>query len=373
MARRTKLRRRALRVHQHPKHPLYLFTLTGDELLQVSEILHASRNHLGQLMGYQRPEARRHIRNIAQYLDGDSVLFPNPIILAFSSEVRFRAEPDQLSDGHGISGHLHIPLPRDGKPKPAWVVDGQQRMMAIAMSKRRNSLIVPVNAFIANDLAVQREQFIRVNSSKPLPRRLISELLPHVDAQLPEKLSLSRVPSAICDVLNQDPQSPFFGLIWRPSMSAAARRRAVVTDSSVLHMLEESMNTPSGCLFPYRNLATGSADIQDMLRVLLTYWTAVRDVWPNAWGLPSSESRLMHGAGLRGMGRVMDRLMPSIDADSSRAPAQARRQLHRLRPVARWTEGRWEDLDLQWNEVQNTPSHVGRLSRLLVRAYMEGV
>src|SRR6266536_2794687 len=83
------LRRRALRVQQDPAHPLYLFTLTGDELSAVADVSRISRGEAGKLIGYQRPEVKRHVQDIVDYLNGDQVVFPNSIILALSSQVHF--------------------------------------------------------------------------------------------------------------------------------------------------------------------------------------------------------------------------------------------------------------------------------------------
>lgn len=366
------IKRQALRLAQHPAHPLYLFTLSGDELLELASVQHARRDATGALQGYQRPEVKRHVKAITRYLDGTEVLFPNPIILALPEAPEFHATRGRVADTNfGRAGMLHLRLPEKDEPKRAWVVDGQQRMLAIAKSKRRSELVVPVNAFVAKDVESQREHFIRVNSSQPLPRRLLAELLPHVDAALSDKLDASKLPSALCDVLNQDPQSPFFGLIWRSSMSKAAKERAVCVDTSVIRMLEDSLNRTSGCLFPYRNLATGEADIEGMLHLLLTYWSAVRDVWPEAWGVSPRESRLMHGVGIRAMGRVMDKVMTGLDPSNRRLPSQARAELRRLRSVARWTDGEWEDLGLAWNQVMNTATHVRQITRLLVDAYLQ--
>lgn len=47
----TSIRRRALRLEQTPAHPLYLFSLTGDELLQLADISRISRNDAGKLLG----------------------------------------------------------------------------------------------------------------------------------------------------------------------------------------------------------------------------------------------------------------------------------------------------------------------------------
>src|SRR5207253_5161854 len=114
---RTKIiRRRALRVEQDPAHPLYLFTLTGDELLAIADISRISRNDAGKLIGYQRPEVKRHVQDIVEYLDGDNVLFPNSVILALSSGVRFRSSRGPgARDGLSTSGVLEIRSP--GRPK----------------------------------------------------------------------------------------------------------------------------------------------------------------------------------------------------------------------------------------------------------------
>src|SRR5437763_3682007 len=61
--RRRLIVRPALRVEQDPAHPLYLFTLTGEELLSIAAISRLSRNGVGKLLGYQRPEMKTHIRN----------------------------------------------------------------------------------------------------------------------------------------------------------------------------------------------------------------------------------------------------------------------------------------------------------------------
>src|SRR5947208_13056205 len=73
MGRRRVVRRRALRIEQNPSRPLYVFTLTGEEVLRVAEISRVRRSEQGRLLGYQRDEVRRHIRNIAEYLYKDAV------------------------------------------------------------------------------------------------------------------------------------------------------------------------------------------------------------------------------------------------------------------------------------------------------------
>ena len=230
---------------------------------------------------------------------------------------------------------------------------------------------MPINAFVADSVDLQRDQFLRVNNTRPLPRGLVTELLPKISTPLPPRLSLRQTPSALCDLLHRDTASPFCSLIRRPSATATDRRKAVITDTSIIQMLQESLTSPSGCLFPYRNLSSGETDFTGLWTALLMYWTAVRDTFPDAWGKPPANSRLMHGAGIRAMGRLMDRVMAALNPGASDASAQVRSDLALLEPHCHWTSGRWEVLDLRWNEIQNVPRHTHELSSFLIRTYLQ--
>src|SRR5437867_5719439 len=226
--RRQILRRPALWLGQNDKYPIYLTSLTGEELLKIADISRLSRTDAGKLLGYQRPEVRRHIRDITDYLNGKDVVFPHSLILAFSSSVKFRAARGRrFADGRASTGVLEIPLPGNGGAKPAWIVDGQQRALAVSKSARRD-IPLPISAFAADSLELQRDQFLRVNNTKPLPRGLITELLPEVSTLLPAKLALRRVPAALSDILNSHPRSPFRGLIRRASTPPTLRKQAVI-------------------------------------------------------------------------------------------------------------------------------------------------
>ncbi len=368
----TSMQRRALRIDQNSKHPLFLFTLTGEELLEIADISRISRDEAGSLIGYQRAGVRRHVEDIVDYLNQEQIIFPNSIILALSSRVKFRqSRGPSVGDGLATAGTLEIPTANGSNPKPAWIVDGQQRALALSKCNRKG-FPIPINAFVADEVELQRDQFLRVNSSKNLPRGLITELLPEVTTMLPSNLSARRMPSAICNWLNREKSSPFFGLIRRASTPNEERSKAVVADSSIVKVIEESLSSPSGCLFPYRNIATGETDFEGIGKILVTYWTAVAKVFPEAWGKPAAKSRLMHGAGIRSMGRLMDRIMPSVNLSKGNSVTQVTRELKLIEPMCRWTKGRWEDIDgLRWNEVQNVPRHINILSNVLVRAYVQ--
>jgi DGQHR domain-containing protein len=365
------LKRRALRVTQTSDMPLYLLSLTAREIGQIADISRVSRDDAGDLIGYQRPEVRKHVQEITDYLDSDQVLFPNPIIIALPSTVSFTCSRGPGNDDScAVAGTLKIPFSNGNRHKPGWIVDGQQRALALARS-RRQDFPVPVNAFVADSIELQRDQFLRINNTRPLPRGLVTELLPEIDTPLPPRLSLRQTPAALCDLLNRNIDSPFCGLIRRPSGSKEPRSKAVITDTIIIQMLQESLTTPSGCLFPFRNPSNGETDFAGLWKTLLMYWTAVRDTFPDAWGKPPTQSRLMHGTGIRAMGRLMDRLMAAIDPGHADAATQIRADLALLAPSCRWTSGRWEELDLRWNQVENLPRHTHELSSFLIRTHMQ--
>ncbi|KAB2588172.1 DGQHR domain-containing protein DpdB [Streptomyces arboris] len=368
----TVLKRRALRIEQHPTIPLYVFTLAAEEVHQVADVARISRDEAGKLIGYQRPEKKQHVKQILEYLDGDEVLFPNGLILALPSDVRFKSSPGPgSSDGLCTSGTLEIPLPDSpDAPRPAWIVDGQQRSLALART-RNTRLAVTIAGFVAEDLETQRDQFLRVNTVSPLPTNLVTELLPEVGTLLPTKLSARKLPSVLVEALNHDKDSPFCGLVRRPSTTVEQKAETVVTDNSLTTAIQEALNSPSGAFFPYKNLSNGTVDTATIRQILVIYWSAVRDTFPEAWALPATRSRLMHGVGIRSMGRLMDRVMMTIPPTSPHALEQARAELALIAPHCRWTEGRWPDLNIPWNELQNNPRHISTLSNYLLRTYVQ--
>lgn len=358
MSRREYLSIKAIRAEQGAKTSVYAFFLEGSDITRIADISRLRRDDK-ELKGFQRGEIRAHVNAITEFLDSGPVLFPNAIILALSPEVEFTLsrgpKPATLctvSEG----GTLKIPIYPEGR-RAAWIVDGQQRSLALAQTRAR-SIAVPVIGFVSNDLETQREQFILVNKAKPLPTRLINELLPEVSVLLPRDLLARQLPSALCEALNTDPSSPFHGLIRRESDDRS--KAGIVTDNALIETMKASLKSPMGALGQYRRNGDGN-DTEAMFETLLIFWSAVRDTFPEAWGKPPTESRLMHSAGIRAMGSLMDPIILRADSSSDRA-ATVRTVLKRLAPHCRWTGGNWEDLGLAWNAIQSTSQHISKLS-----------
>jgi DGQHR domain-containing protein len=355
----------AVRAIQGTNVPVYSFFLPGSQVLKIASISRVYRDEHEELQGFQRKEIRHHVRAITEFLDQGAVLFPNAIILSISSEVEFirargRRSKDSIEDA--TIGRLRIPLRPDGQPI-AWIVDGQQRALALSATTNTD-LLVPVVAFVSEDVNVQREQFVLVNKARPLPSRLINELLPEVFTYIPRDLAPRKIPSELCNLLNQDNNSPFHNLIRRSSNQS--QEGAVVVDTALINLMRRSIRHPLGALSPFKTGESGQPDVSQMYKTMVFFWSVVKEVFPDAWGKPPVESRLMHSAGLEAMGYLMDRIM-------SRAYGQRDMQnevhnsLARIAPNCAWTQGIWEPAGLQWNEIQNTPRHIRTLADLLIQ------
>jgi DGQHR domain-containing protein len=365
----TSLTVRALRVTQDNKIPVYTFFLTAADLLSIAEISRVKRNKDGDLLGYQRKQVSTHVDEITKYVDSNNVVFPNAIILALGSQVKFtKGRGPQIGDPGCQGGALEIPYDPN-EPKVAWVVDGQQRTLALSKAKNK-SLLVPVTAFVSDDFEVHRTQFLLVNKVRPLPKGLINELLPEINVTLPPSLSRNRVPSFLCELLNKDPKSPFHGMINRHTTDSRENKGAVVSDSSLIEVIRNSLTKVHGCFYPYRNVATGHIDAEPVFELLKVYWTEVQKAFPDAWGLSPSKSRLMHGVGIKSMGVLMDRVLGVLSPKDPELHTKIASAMERIQPHCHWTEESWPSLGgMRTKDLQNTPSSINLLANLLIRAY----
>jgi DGQHR domain-containing protein len=356
----------ALEMKQTADRYLYSFAIDGKQLSKVAAVSRVKRDEHQELVGYQRPEVLSHIAEIRKYLESSDPLLPNAIVVAFDDSVSFKAAAGRPVNGSvARHGTLIIPVPNgDGRPKPGWVVDGQQRLAAIGAAGV-DSFPVFVVGFVARDDEDQREQFILVNATKPLPKGLIYELLPVTTTQLPKGLVRRRFPAVLLERLNLDADSPFHGMIRTPTCP-----EGVVKDNSILRMLENSLS--DGILYWFRDPHSGVGEPEAMLPVLKYFWAAARDVFPGAWGLPPRRSRLLHGAGIVSLGMLMDAIAEGYRRQGMPTKEEFVSELQPIAASCAWHEGHWEFASgerRRWNEIQNTSRDVTLLADHLLRLY----
>lgn len=356
----------AIEVHQSKGQRLYSFAVDGKLVPQFAAISRLKRAADTSLFGYQRPEVYSHIEEIRSYLESPSPMIPNGIVIAFDSSVKFTPAPDQRrtrATGQPRMGTLRIPLPKAGSPRAGFVVDGQQRLAAIREAHIA-SFPIFVNAFITDDVRKQTEQFILVNSTKPLPKGLLYELLPNTDARLPTPLHKRRLPSELLERLVHDDRSPLHRMV-----RTTTSHEGVIKDNSMLKMLGNSLS--DGSLFRFRGSDERAADIDGMLTLLYAFWSAVKTTFPDAWGQNPRHSRLMHGAGIVAVGNLMDHLVAKHSRRALPKQADFSAKLAIIARECAWTKGTWKipNNRRRWNEIQNTRQDVALLTEYLQRTY----
>lgn len=337
---------KAVRAQQAPGHDVFVFAVRPADVLLFAAIERVGRADDGQLKGFQRHQVASHIRDIRDYLARDDALLPNALIVAFIDGVKVT----DLSDGL-VEVEITVP---SGQP-PGFVVDGQQRLSALSGIDKPDFQVF-VSALVCRDYNELRQQFVLINSTRPLPKTLIYELLPNVDG-LPERFTQRKFSARIVDMLNFTRGSSLLGEVRQHTNPTG-----VISDTAMQRLI---MNSASDGAI--RSLMHFEDREERTFHLVSEFFHAVARVYGPAWhGMSPRFSRLRHGAGIVAMGFVMDHLY-SVEGATERD--QFEPGLRLLAPYTAWTSGQWplESLDTRpWNGIQNTPSDVDLLTRYLV-------
>jgi len=343
----TTFRYTAVRAKQANGHDVFVFPAAPADILAFSQIDRVGRQDNGQLKGFQRHQIATHIKEIRDYLARDDALLPNAVIVAFIDSVKLKDR------GRGV---VEVEITAsDGKP--GFVVDGQQRLSALA-GISKPGFEVFVSALVCKDYNELRQQFVLINNTRPLPKSLIYELLPNVDG-LPERFTARKFAARIVDRINFTRGSALYGEIRQHT-----HPKGVISDSAMQRMI---MNSASDGAI--RELIKFE-DFEDRAYNLINeFFEGVKIVFGPEWtGMNPQTSRLRHGAGIVALGFVMELLYSSSDASDRIGFAEG---LRLLKPYTAWTSGRWslsENDTRSWNGIQNTPSDIDLLSNYLVRS-----
>ena len=336
----------AIKARQSQEHTVLSFAATASDLQRIASISRVARSEQGELSGFQRPQIATHINEIRDYLEKDTAVLPNPIVLAFTKRV---------SVVENTPGVCKVTIDISYGP-PGLVVDGQQRFTALSQIENKGFEVF-VSALICEDESELRRQFVLINNTRPLSKSLIYELLPSVDG-LPKRFSGRSLAAELTARLNYDPESSLRGLIHQHTnptgiISDTAIQRVIMNSASD-GMIREFMRKPDG-----RDKA---------FTMVSEFYAAVRQVFRAEWeGQTSRSSRLVHGAGIVALGDVMETLALIEGAETRRDFAKG---LGSLVGRTAWTSGEWDfgNGDLRhWKAVQNVSRDIEKLRSYLSR------
>ncbi len=332
----------AVCAQQSSEHKVLSFAASAADVLRFASIERIGRDAQGELSGFQRPQVAAHIREIRDYLEKPNAVLPNPIVVAFTD----RAAIEDLGNG---AVRLSIDM---SAGVPGLVVDGQQRLSALAEVNRDFQIFV--SALICRDEAELRRQFVLINNTKPLPKSLIYELLPTVD-DLPPRLSRRSVASSLTARLN------FENTALKGYIKQHTQPEGIIADTVMQKIIMESLS--NGVM---RELIRGLKGEQRCVRLMSNFFEAVKCVFPEAWhGQKPHSSRLLHGAGIQAMGDVMEVLAQRGEA---RSVEEFRQGLLCLQGKTAWTSGEWYlgGEIRRWNGLQNINRDIALLKHYLI-------
>jgi DGQHR domain-containing protein len=303
---------------------------------------------------------------IRRYLDGNEAVLPNTIVVAFDERVKF-IPTDGAHGNLSEYGTLDVPEVTGDCDHPGFVVDGQQRLAAIA-SCRHEFFPVFVTAMIATSTEEQREQFVLVNRTKPLPQGLIFELLPEIAGVLPTMLARQQFAATVTTKLNLDTSSSLYKQIKTPTCP-----QGVIKDNSIRRLVLNSLS--DGALYTMAcDIRDDAQLLQAAVEMISTFWTAVRVAFNYASELPPNRSRLTHGVGIAALGYVMDHIFITRGKYDEWTPELVQEWLETLKPYCAWTEGSWHFASTsprKWNELQNIDRDIRQLTNYFKRQLEE--
>jgi len=339
----------------------------GKDAFSFAEVSKVSRNEEGKLEGHQRGEESKHIRTIREYVEKKGSFIPNSVIIAFNKTVQFRTTGND-------TGVLRIPV--DEQTKPGFIIDGQQRLTAIRKANV-DWFPIMVNAFFYEEETELLQQFMNVNSAKPIKKDLIFEMSALASD------SAEKYTSLIMEGLNFGPTKgdkstyPLLGkIIFESTVGGFIPRRSIVL------VINNSLNSEGVMAFIAENSQNGDEFLEYSIQQLNYFFTAVAQTWPSEWGEKPENSRLLHGVGLFALGRMMDEIfrfyleirdhsLPLLPP-----PYFYYDELQLIADKCHWSRGFWKfstDKEIYWKDLQNLSQDKRLLSEYLLKEYRSAV
>jgi DGQHR domain-containing protein len=259
--------------------------------------------------GYQRPVVERRLREIAKYvLEGKGVL-PTSVLLGTRPLGAYEGASSVSTEGFSDdgspvdSGYLVIP---DGAT--LWVIDGQHRYSGVKFAYDRGmnpelaSYAFPVSVMWEIDQFIEMEHFNIVNTTqKKMPTDIVDRHLVQMQAvkglsmvsagARGEKDYIRATATKLIDSLNDAPG------VWKGQISipgVEGRDTGLVRHHAMVVSIEPFMRD---------SWVRGRTD-EDKVKVLINYWDAIKEVWPDAIENPK-EHRLQATSGIYSLHTVL--------------------------------------------------------------------
>ena len=270
-------------------------------------------------LGIQRPLNKKRVTEIGEYVNTADACFPTSVILAVDAHcVRYDEKSKKIILTNFQS--QEAPELNRSRVQIAKVLDGQHRIEGLGALRPGTSFDINVSIFIDMDIENQAYVFSTVNLAQTkVNKSLVYDLYDYAKSRSPQK-TCHNVAVALDSLEN----SPLHGKIKRLGSATDGRFGETLTQATVVENLIGYITTsavkdrddfmrgrkpkiavPSELVVtPFRNLFLEEKDLE-IADILLYYFSAVRQRWPEAWASSARGWMLNRTNGFRAFMRFL--------------------------------------------------------------------
>lgn len=275
-----------------------------------------------EYVGIQRVLDEKRKKEIGKYVNLSDASFPNSVILTISSK---DAEYDEAKRQISIRDEKSI----------ASVLDGQHRVAGLSLLEEGKQFDCIVTIFIDMEMEDQAVIFSTINTEqKKVNKSLVADLYELYQTRNPQRTCHN-----IARLLNNNPQSPFYNKISTLGAADKSKGETLTQYIFVKELLQHISVTPlqdrdfmkqkdfwgnhkrlelkpgdekKTCL---RKLFINDEDDSDIAQVIVNYFKAVKQKWPNSWDVPSTNNILNKTTGYIALMKLFKDLYLAIGKD----------------------------------------------------------
>jgi DGQHR domain-containing protein len=264
---------------------LYLTVVPVGQLLQQCRVDYFREDNP---RGYQRPLMKARLKQVSAFIQHEEGVLPISILLCIRQPHRAEFQPetfvDKVNDGVPQPGVLLIP-----QSVTLWVVDGQHRLYGLEYAANKDFVeqardyLLPVTIVEGIDSYEEMRHFHIINTRhKGVPTDMVDRHLLRmwelegaaILGKEGERSYLRARAAKLCDLLRDTPDSPWFQKV------KVAGHKALPNQLIGQHTMVASLEPALKDAFIKR------LSDEDVGKILLNYWYAIRESWPTAFMEP---------------------------------------------------------------------------------------
>ncbi len=278
-----------------PIGQFFVGVLTAHDLIEVAS---ADMRRIGDggddYVGIQRKLSPDRVAEISEFVKSIDATFPTSVVISVRGECgSYDPASGRLTISEGVDEETGEAIFLEDA---AHILDGQHRVEGLRAAGAMD-FQVPVSIFLDADIADQAYIFATVNLAQTkVNRSLVYDLLDYAKARSPQK-SCHDVVVAI----DRFPGSPFEKMIKRLGSATPGRQGETLAQATVVNALlpfiskrpeRDRYEMARGrkikwdegdyLIMPFRPYWLDGRDM-DIAQVLMNYFAAVKEKWPDAW------------------------------------------------------------------------------------------